>query len=975
VIFALYCVSLPNYEVIVSTIWQELQSTIKGELAHDAISRALFSTDASIYQIEPDGVVWPFDADDVAQVLRLARQYRMAVLPRGGGTSLAGQTVGKAIQLDFAKHMRHVLELNVAERYAWVEPGIVLDEFNASIAAHGLKFAPDVSPANRATIGGMIGNNSSGMYSLKYGKTSDHVLELRVMLADGSVVTLGPLQPDALREKLLLDSLEGRAYRTIKRLARDHAQEIEQRFPKLLRRVGGYNLDAFINPDQPFDLSRLIIGSEGTLAIILAAKIKLVERPKHTAIAVLEYESLEQALDCVTLCLECEPAAVELMDEMLLDLTRASREYSQHLAQFVQGTPGGLLQVEFFGETEQDVLDALDRLEERLQQGSPFAFRMTRALSAKQKNAVLQVRKASMPLLQSISPDRKPETVIEDSAVHPSRLSEYIRRLRQICAQHNTPVAIYGHASVGLIHARPLLNLKDAEDLRTMRSIAEAVKDLVLEFGGSLSGEHGDGLVRSEFNPDMFGPTLYEAFREVKQTFDPHRVLNSGKIVDAQPLDINLRYGANYQTNTPNPTHFQFRDTGGFAGAVELCNGNAQCRKTSSGTMCPSYMVTRDEQHSTRGRANALRMVFSGALPASELSSQRMHEVMELCVECKACSSECPSRVNMTRIKSEWLASVYREHGVPLRARMFGNIRTINQIGSALAPIANTLAQLPISGQIAERTLNISSKRRLPRFARQSFTRWFKQQPSQTGSAGTVVLFPDTFTLYNEPHVGQAAVKVLQAAGYHVILPKQLVCCGRSHLSKGLLPEAKRLAAQQVAALMPYVQAGLPIIGLEPSCTLTFRDEYPDLLSDPQAEQLAQQVVLLDEFLMRERAFERLEFANTQAVRRYVVHGHCHQKALVGMNATRSLLERIPNCTVHELDSGCCGMAGSFGYEAEHYAISQQIGERVLLPAARALQDNEQLVASGTSCRHQIADGSQHHAKHLAEVLAEALGN
>jgi FAD/FMN-containing dehydrogenase/Fe-S oxidoreductase len=1029
-----------------TTLWEELRDSVRGDVHADAVSRALYATDASIYQIEPAGVVLPRDEQDVAVVLRLARRYHVAVLPRGAGTSLAGQTVGGAIQLDFSKYMHRLLEVRPDEGYAWVEPGIVLDELNAQLAPQGVKFAPDVSPSNRATIGGMMGNNSSGMYSLVYGKTIDHVLELRVMLADGSVTTFGPLTDEELRAKLTLDSLEGRAYRTVRRLAREHADEVARRYPRLLRRVGGYNLDEFVPQkiedrrlriedsaeptntppsvvggrwsvvDPRFNLTKIIVGSEGTLAVVLAAKIRVVPRPKHTAIGIVAFESLEAALDAVMPCLECRPSAVELMDEILLDLARTSRDYAKHLTSFVRGTPGGLLQVEFFGDTPAAVAADLGRLERHLRQHHELDFDFTRAITPAEQRAVLAVRKASMPLLQSMSPDRKPETFVEDSAVAPEKLGAYIRRFRQICADNGVAVAMYGHASVGLLHARPLLNLKDAADVVKLRVIAEAVKDLVLEFGGALSGEHGDGMLRSEFNRELFGDVLYEAFREIKRTFDPHSLLNTGKIVDAQPMDTNLRYGPAYQATVAFQSHFRFADTGGFAGAIELCNGNALCRKTTTGTMCPSYMVTRDEEHSTRGRANALRMVISGALPPSELTSERMHDVMDLCLECKGCTGECPSRVNMTQIKAEWLAQYYRAHSVPLRARLFGHIHLLNQIGSALAPLANLALQAPGASILGEKLLGISRHRHLPRFVREPFHTWFQKHQNQEprtenrgNGAGsrfsvlgsrTVVLFPDTFTDYNEPRIGQAAVRVLEAAGYEVLLPRRPLCCGRPLISKGLLDQAQALARRQMEWLAPYAEAGLPIVGLEPSCLLTFRDEYPDLLDDPRAGALARQSFLFDEFLAREIREGRatLPFRDhrppttdhrpptteersptpdprppTPDHRQYLLHGHCHQKALVGTAAALELLRLIPGAEVREVDSGCCGMAGSFGYEAEHYAISQKIGERALFPAVRALPPAATVVAMGTSCRHQIADGTGRQALHLAEALAEAL--
>jgi FAD/FMN-containing dehydrogenase/Fe-S oxidoreductase len=1072
----------------------DLQRDVQGDVQFDAVSRALYATDASIYQIEPLGVVTPRDAQDVQATLRIARQYSVPITSRGGGTSLAGQAVGQTIHLDFTKYMRRVLEVNVEEGWAWVEPGIVLDDLNAALAPHGLKFAPDVSPSNRATVGGMIANNSSGMYSLLYGKTLDHVLELKVALSDGSVTTLGPLTDEDLRQKLMLDSLEGRAYRTVRRLSREHADEIARRFPKVLRRVGGYNLDSFVgqesgvrspttndkrqttnderrtatdhrrpttdeslllseakgrttNDERPrtethhhrvtvsschrvnkvdsrFNLSHIIVGSEGTLAIMLAAKIRLVPRPKQTAIAVVEFDTLDDALAAVVPCLECHPAAVELMDDILLDQARKSPTYGRYLS-FLKGKPQAMLQVEFFGATPGEIEAQLERLEQRLR-GIVGLQGISRALTAEEKGPILQVRKASMPLLQSISPDLRPETFVEDSAVPPEKLGAYVRRFREIVHSHGVRVTFYGHASVGVMHARPLLNLKDAQDIAKMRAIAEAIKDLVLEFGGALSGEHGDGLLRSEFNRELFGETLYEAFREVKRTFDPKGLLNPGKIVDAQPMDANLRYGPLYHT-IPLRTHFRFRDSGGFAGAAELCNGNGLCRKTASGTMCPSYMVTRDEEHSTRGRANALRMALSGALPLSELTGERMREVMDLCIECKGCAGECPSRVDMTRIKSEWLSQYHAVHGVPLRALLFGHIHCINQIGSVGAPLLNRLFKLPGVAFLNQKLLGISRRRSLPQFAREPFHRWFERRSreirdwrleirrsgaqfpiSNLQSPMPVVLFPDTFTNYNEPEVGKAAVRLLEAAGYEVLLPRRRVCCGRSLISKGLLGDVKRLAREQMEWLAPYAEAGLPIVGLEPSCILTFRDEYPDLLDDPRAETLARQSFLIDEFLAREVAAGRaalpfrqgdergttndesntvleqsatpIDNTRSSSVSRplskkrgYLLHGHCHQKALVGTADALALLRLIPGADVREVDSGCCGMAGSFGYEAEHYALSQAIGERALFPAVRALPPDTTIVAMGTSCRHQIVDATGRRARHLVEALAEEL--
>ena len=953
---------------------QELAHTLRGELRTDPIAQAMYATDASIYQIPALGVVFPRDEGDVQTTLHYVRANGLALTPRGGATSLAGQTVGWGLQLDFTRYMQRVLELNIEQRWAWVEPGIVLDRLNGLLAPQSLHFAPDVSTSSRASLGGMIANNSSGMYSLVYGKTIDHVLELRIMLSDGSIVELAPLSEIALHAKLRLDSLEGRVYRTVHRLGRELADEIVARYPKVLRRVSGYNLDCFVPGAQPhgFNLSPMIVGSEGTLAIILAAKVRLTPRPAHAAIVTLEFASLDDALDAVLPCLECKPAAVELMDDILLGLARRSHSYGHYLDLFLQGQPAAMLQVEFFADSSEVLEEHIAALQSHISR-TCRATAITPARSPAQRNAILQVRKAGMPLLQSLSPDRKPETFVEDAAVPPERLGSYIRAFREICRAHSLDVAFYGHASVGVMHPRPLLNLKNPEDVKTMRAVAEEVRDLVIEHGGALSGEHGDGMLRSEFNRAMFGDRLIAAFGEIKRSFDPHGYLNPGKIVDAPPMDSHLRYESRRPMTLH--THFRFADTNGILGATELCNGNGLCRKGSGGTMCPSYMVIADEQHSTRGRANALRMVFTGALPPEQLTGAAMKAALDLCVECKGCTGECPTGVNMTRLKSEWLAHYYADHGTPLRSRLFGHVRQIAEIGSALAPFSNIMLALPGAGLVAEKLLGISHTRRFPTFAREPFHRWFERQNvfsrATTPYISTVVLFPDTFCDYHDPHIGRAAVRVLEAAGYQVILPEQRVCCGRPMISKGLLPEVKQLAQRQLDALMPYVEAGLPIIGLEPSCILSFRDEYKDLLDDVRTQKLAASSFLIDEFLAREQ--RRLPFAESATPHPILLHGHCHQKAVIGTSAALQLLGRIPGAQVHEVDSGCCGMAGSFGYEAEHIEISQRMAERTLLPAIRALPAHAEIVAMGTSCRQQISDLSGRHAQHLVEVLAAHL--
>ncbi len=714
--------------------WLQALRRAAGEVYNDPITRALYSTDASPYQIEPLAVVVPDSDDDVRAVLGVANEFGVPLLPRGGATSLAGQAVGRAIQIDFSKYLNRIIEINHDQQWARVQPGLVLDHLNGALAPHGLRFAPDVSPGNRATIGGMIGNNSCGAYSLRFGKTIDHVLELRVLLSDGSETTLRPLDASELAARRAQPDLEGACYRVVGDLAARHAGEIRRRFPDVMRRVGGYNLDAFVGR-RPFNLCDLVVGSEGTLALVLEAKLRLVPRPAATGVALLEFGRLHDALDAVVPCLECAPVAVELIDRLLIDVTRRSLEY-RHYLDVLRSDPAALLMVEFWGDDEAAVRRDIDRLLAQPGVASRISA-ATPAVTPEEQAPVWLVRKAGLPLLQSMSPGLKPETVIEDAAVPPERLAAYVRRLEAILERHGKVASFYGHASVGVLHVRPLLDYHLPHDIATMRALSEETRDLVLEFGGAISGEHGDGLLRSEHNRTVFGPELYEAFREIKRVWDRRGILNPGKIVDAAPLDTQLRYVPPRGEPLRLTSHYAFRDSGGMLGAAELCNGNGACRKIGSGTMCPSYMVTRDEEHSTRGRANALRLALAGGLPEAELWSDRMHAVLDLCVECKGCTAECPSRVNMTRLKSEWLAQYYARRGTPPRALLFGNIRAVNQLGSALAPVANRLLRAPGAAVLAHKLFGISPHRSLPQFASPTFVQWFDATERNAKTQGT----------------------------------------------------------------------------------------------------------------------------------------------------------------------------------------------------------------------------------------------
>ena len=946
----------------------ELKKRVEGDIYFDRYSRLLYSTDASIYQIEPIGVVVPRHKGDVQAVVELANKFSVPVLPRGGGTSLAGQTVGHALVLDFSKYMQNVLEVNQEELWCRVQPGLVQDELNAYVRSMGLQFGPDTSTSNRATIGGMIGNNSAGAHSLTYGKTLDHVIELTVLLSDGSEVVLKELSSDALEGKSQANSLEGRVHREVARLAQEHRSEILARYPKIMRRVSGYNLDEFIKP-QPFNLSRILVGSEGTLGMVVEAKMRLVPKPKWTALDVIHFDDDLEALRASQAILETAPYALESTDKMILNLARGNIVQSQRLG-FVQGNPSSLLMVEYAGDTEAQVKEQVYKLEE-VRKAQHIGYAATLAFKPEEVKAVWGVRKAGLGLLLGTKGDKKPIAFVEDTAVAPAKLPEFIKRFREIITRHDAIAGYYGHCSVGCMHIRPLIDLKEASEMKKMVSIADAISDLVLEFNGAMSGEHGDGLARSHFNQKLFGAVLYEAFRQVKRVFDPKNLMNPGKIVDAPAMTESLKISPRYQTWQPETT-LDFTGQGGFARAVEMCSGMGECRKKLDGTMCPSYMGTLDEEHSTRGRANALRAVLSGKVPKEEFTGKRLHDVMDLCLECKACKAECPSNVDMAKLKYEFLDHYHRVNGLPLRNRLFGGIERLNRIGSQFAPLSNWVVGSGLNRWLMEKLAGIDRRRPLPQFAGVTFEDWFDgRKPEGDGAKGEVVLFHDTFNNFNTPNVAVATTRLLERLGYHVLLVNKR-CCGRPMISKGMLGEAKNNAAWNVDQLAEYAERGVPIVGMEPSCLLTLRDEYPDFLRTNDAKLVARNSFLLEEFLLQERDTGKVSLSFGANGRKALLHGHCHQKALVGTVPTVALLKGA-GFEVSEVDSGCCGMAGSFGFEKEHYDLSLTIGNRRLAPAVKSASAEVEIVAPGISCRQQIEHLTGRKAKHTAEVLWEVL--
>ncbi len=976
-----------------------LRRRVKGDVRFDPYSRALYSTDASSYQIEPLGVVLPRDLDDVYAAVETAVDFGVPVLARGGGSSLAGQAVGRALIIDFSRHLDRILEVNSEEAWVRVQPGVVCDQLNAALKPYGLWLGTDPASSNRATLGGMINNNSTGAHSVLYGMTADHLLSADVILSDKSAVRLSELSDQELEQKKRLSSPEGQIYRSVYDLVRRHEPTIRERYPRTWRRASGYSLNYLLDyaPSQPagwyqhpdpypprsgFNLARMLAGSEGTLAVLTEARVRLMPRPKMTALDIVHFPSVKAAAAATPAILERRPSAVELVDRSMLDLTRGIPAYARMLT-FVQGQPEAILIVEFYGESQLELVGKLEGLEAHLRQGG-HAETFVRAVTPEEQANVWGVRKVGLGLLMAVKGDSKPLAFMEDVAVPVDRLAEYVGRVQEVFEEFQVNSSYYAHASAGCLHIRPLINLKTSDGVARMRAVAEAVLEVVTSMGGAMSGEHGDGLSRSEWNARLYGRELYQAFRELKGLFDPRGLLNPGKVVDPPRMDHNLRYGPEYRTLAV-PTVLDFSADGGFARAVEQCNGAGVCRK-DGGVMCPSFQATREEEHSTRGRANALRAALSGLLPAEALTEPRMHAVLDLCLECKACKAECPSGVDMAKIKYEFLHQYQQKHGVPLRSRFFANINRISQFAYRLSLIANPLMRSRVGRWAGEKLLGISRHRTLPSFARRTFRQWYREYRKAycardcvtvaraPGPIRKVVLFVDTFTDYNHPEAGIAAVRVLEAAGFEVLCAPHS-CCGRPMISKGLLEQARDSARRNVQALAEFAEAGIPIVGLEPSCLLTLRDEYLDLLpANGRARAVASQAKMMDEFLgeLSERGELELKFRR-DGEKQVLFHGHCYQKALTGTAPLKKMLS-LPGWDVKEINSGCCGMAGSWGYEAEHYRLSQQIGELQLFPAVReGAGRGAEIATAGVSCRHQIAGATGVWPKHPIELLAEAL--
>lgn len=958
---------------------RRLRESVRGQVDFDLVSRGMFATDASHYQIFPRCVVTPLDADDAVNAVRIAGEYRVPITGRGGGTSLSGQTTWTGMVLDFSRHMHRVLEVSPHQRWARVQPGAVRDEVNAQLAKYGLYFAPDPATGNRATIGGMIGNNSSGTRSIVYGRTSENIVGCNVVLGDGHELQLYPLDPDAWQATMRRGDRLGGICADVERIVTQNREEISRRFPKVMRRVSGYNLDSFVQTEvdgrpKGWNLADLIVGSEGTLAVLTEAKIRLHPLPRATALCVVHFDSIRASLNAVVTMLQDQPSAIELLDENVLReavQNRATRE----LADFLEGMPAAIQIVEFFGDCRLEAEQRATQFAARMKSLN-IGFAWPVRSDAAGIHRVWEVRKLGLGLISNVKGARKGAEFIEDACVPVNVLPEYIEKVTCICHKHGIGLTVYAHASVGVLHVRPMLDLRDPQDVRKMELIADEVFGWVVHYGGAFSGEHGDGLIRGAFVPRFFGPQIYQAFREIKRSFDPWGIMNPGKIIDSPPMTTYLRYPQNLGLSENCPeTIFQYRGDGNFAEAVEKCNGIGACRKMSSGTMCPSYMATREEKDCTRGRANALRLAIAGHFGDDPWGDQRLMDVFDLCLACKACKSECPNGVDMARLKSDFLHLRHRALGLDLNAWFTAATPAMaRRLAGILAQPANFLQRLPIVRKFMESVLGFDRRRPLPAFADQSLVRWWQARPRQAGLAASgppsprrVGLFCDTFTNCFEPQVGRCAIELLEGCGFAVEL-LDLGCCQRPAISKGVLEQARTQGVATLKNLAMKSQDLEAILVLEPSCWTALTDDLPDLAPEGTFHiESLQKIQLIDEFLCREIESGRITNTFTSSHKHLLLHGHCHQKALSSMEFSRKLLANIPGVQFSEIQAGCCGMAGSFGYD--HYEFSKKVGEDRLFPSIRNRPADAVVVASGVSCRHQIHDFLGVRAYHLVEVL------
>jgi FAD/FMN-containing dehydrogenase/Fe-S oxidoreductase len=966
-----------------------LKKEMDGELSYDTSSRLIYATDASAYREEPLAVCFPKNKDDLKKLIRFARENKTSIIPRTAGTSLAGQVVGEGIVADVSKHMTRILELNEKERWVRVEPGVILDELNKHLRQFGLFFGPETSTSNRCMIGGMVGNNACGAHSLVYGSTRDHVLELETVLSDGSEATFKTLSKEDFFKKTKGDSLENRVYQKIESILSntENQARIRKEYPdpKLERRNTGFALDILLETEPfsktstPFNYSKLLSGSEGTLAFSTEIKLNLVPLPpKNKALVCVHLKTVPESLRANLIALKYKPVAVELMDKVVLDLTKKNIEQEKNRF-FVEGDPGAILVVEFSEEDAEEITrKALAMEKEMKAAGYGLHFPM---VTGSDITKVWNLRKAGLGILSNMPGDAKPVPVIEDTAVNPEVLPEYIEEMEKVFEKYGKQCVYYAHIATGELHLRPVLNLKDPADVELFHRIAEDTAKVVKKYNGSLSGEHGDGRLRGEFIPYMLGDHNYQLLKELKDTWDPDHIFNPGKIVDTPKMNTSLRYEPGKKTREIE-TYFDFSKDQGILRAAEKCNGTAACRKTeiTGGTMCPSYMASRDEDKSTRARANVLREVLTNSTKKNPFDDKEIYKVMDMCLSCKACKSECPSSVDVAKLKAEFLQHYYQSNGIPLRTRVIANISKVNQLGSLVPSLYNFFNSNGFTSGLTANILGFAPQRKFPLLSKTPLDKWLVKNKGEFSKTeypnGKVYLFNDEFTRFNDTDIGIKAIRLLSRLGYQVVIPDHLESA-RTYLSKGLVKKAKKIAIANVNLLKGVISNDSPLVGIEPSAILSFRDEYPELVGDTlksAALELGKNCLMIDEFLEREMNKGKLRKEQfTGEARKIKLHGHCHQKSLASTRSTLAILSLPENYSVEEIPSGCCGMAGSFGFEKEHYDLSMKVGELVLFPAVRNAGNEVIIAAPGTSCRHQIKDGTKRTALHPVEILFDAL--
>ncbi len=964
----------------------ELQENIEGKIFTDNKMLLIYSTDASAYREKPLAIIYPKTKNDIKEIILFASKHSVPIIPRTAGTSLAGQVVGKAIIVDVSKYFTKIKEINEQERYVIVEPAVVRDELNLILKKYGFHFAPETSTSNRAMMAGMVGNNSCGAHSLVYGATRDHTISVRGFLSDGSEVEFAPLSKDEFKKKARGVRLENKIYKQIDKILSDKVfiDEIEKEYPhkEIRRRSTGYALDVLADTDsfkddtkKTFNFANLIAGSEGTLLFITEIKLNILPLPpKEKTLVCVHLNSVEEAAKANLIALKHNPDAVELMDKTIMDLSKENVEQEKNRF-FINGDPGAMLIVEFIRTTKESILSAAELMEKEMREnGFGYDFPLVCGDDIKK---VWAIRKAGLGLLSNMKGNRKPVPVIEDTAVRPVDLPEYLQEFNQILEKYKVSCVYYAHIDTGELHLRPVLDLKKLEDQEIFHDIALDVAHLVKKYRGSLSGEHGDGRLRGEFIPIMYGDKIYNTFKEIKKLWDPKGIFNPGKIIDTPPMDSHLRYEA--EKEIPEiETIFDFSENGGILETAEKCNGSGDCRKSHlfGGTMCPSYQASKNENQTTRARANILREFLTNSNQTNRFNHKEIYDVMDLCLSCKACKTECPSNVDVAKMKAEFLQHYYDKNGAPLRSKLIANITKYNRLGQKVSGVTNFFFKCKITSSLMKYFIGFSQKRNIPLLHKTTLNKYVEKLKQDVNTQKTVYLFSDEFTNYNDVDLGITTIRLLNRLGYNVVIPQHIES-GRTFISKGFVRKAKEIAISNVQTLSEIINEETPLLGIEPSAILTFRDEYPDLVNKElkeKAKKLAKNALMIDEFLADEFAKRNISQELFSEEKKHIkLHGHCQQKAIASTKPTLEILQIPKNYTAEEIPSGCCGMAGSFGYEKEHYDLSMKVGELVLFPEIRKTADDVLISAAGTSCRHQIKDGTNRDALHPIEILYLAL--